>query len=66
VNFLFGKSDYKVNARNQLSARYFPLQEFLAVDIGGGLTTTDSRDRLHRSHGLGVGASWCRRWAPTS
>ena len=41
VNFLFGKSDYKVNDRNQLSARYFLFKNFSPANIGGGLTTTD-------------------------
>ena len=41
VNFLFGKSDYKVNDRNQLSARYFLFKNFSPANIAGGLTTTD-------------------------
>src|SRR3954467_7676439 len=41
VNFGFGKSDYKLNAGNQLSVRYFLFKNFSAANIGGGLTTTD-------------------------
>jgi hypothetical protein len=41
VNFLFGKADYRLNAANQLSARYFLFKNFSPSNIGGGLTTTD-------------------------
>jgi Carboxypeptidase regulatory-like domain/TonB dependent receptor len=41
VNFGFGKSDYKLNAGNQLSMRYFLFKNFSPSNIGGGLTTTD-------------------------
>lgn len=41
VNFGFGKTDYRFNAANQLSVRYFLFKNFSAQNIGGGLTTTD-------------------------
>jgi hypothetical protein len=41
VNFLFGKSDYRFNAANNLAVRYFLFKNFSASNIGGGLTTTD-------------------------
>src|SRR3954470_8340194 len=50
VNFGFGKSDYKLNAANHLSLRYFLFKNFSAANIGGGLTTldraTDFTDRM--------------------
>ena len=57
VNFLFGKTDYQINAANRLSARYFLFKNFSLSNIAGGLTTHRSRDRLHRPHGFGVGAA---------
>ncbi len=41
VNFVFGKTDYQLNAANLLSARYFLFKNFSPSNIGGGLTTTD-------------------------
>jgi hypothetical protein len=41
VNFLFGKTDYQLNAANRLSARYFLFKNSSASNIAGGLTTTD-------------------------
>ena len=41
VNFLFGKTDYQINAANRLSARYFLFKNFSLSNIAGGLTTTD-------------------------
>lgn len=50
VNFLFGKTDYQINAANRLSARYFLFKNFSLSNIGGGLTTpdraTDFTDRM--------------------
>ena len=50
VNFLFGKTDYQINAANRLSARYFLFKNASAANIGGGLTTpdraTDFTDRM--------------------
>jgi hypothetical protein len=41
VNFLFGKTDYQLNAANRLSARYFLFKNSSPANIGGGLTTLD-------------------------
>ncbi len=41
VNFLFGKTDYQLNAANRMSARYFLFKNSSPANIGGGLTTTD-------------------------
>ncbi len=41
VNFLFGKTDYQINAANRLSARYFLFKNFSLSNIAGGQTTTD-------------------------
>ena len=50
VNFGFGKSDYRFNAANQLSVRYFLFKNFSEQNIGAGLTTpdraTDFTDRM--------------------
>ena len=50
VNFLFGKTDYQINAANRLSARYFLFKNFSLSNIAGGLTTpdraTDFTDRM--------------------
>jgi hypothetical protein len=41
VNFLFGKTDYQLNAANRLSARYFLFKNFSPSNIAGGQNTTD-------------------------
>src|SRR5690349_6826744 len=50
VNFGFGKSDYRFNAANSLSVRYFLFKNFSEQNIGAGLTTpdraTDFTDRM--------------------
>jgi Carboxypeptidase regulatory-like domain/TonB dependent receptor-like, beta-barrel len=50
VNFLFGKTDYQIDAANRLSARYFLFKNSSASNIAGGLTTpdraTDFTDRM--------------------
>jgi hypothetical protein len=50
VNFLFGKTDYQLNASNRLSARYFLFKNFSLSNIAGGLTipdrATDFTDRM--------------------
>ena len=50
VHFLFGKTDYQINASNRLSARYFLFKNFSPSNIGGGLNTleraTDFTDRM--------------------
>jgi hypothetical protein len=50
VNFLFGKTDYQLNAANRLSARYFLFKNSSLSNIPAGLTTperaTDFTDRM--------------------
>lgn len=50
VNFVFGKTDYQINAANRLSARYFLFKNFSRSNIAGGLNTleraTDFTDRM--------------------
>ena len=50
VNFLFGKTDYQLNAANRLSARYFLFKNFSLSNIAGGQNTldraTDFTDRM--------------------
>ena len=57
VNFVFGKTDYQLNAANRLSARYFLFKNFSLVEHRRRPDDARSRDRLHRSHGFGVGAA---------
>jgi hypothetical protein len=50
VDFIFGKTDYQLNASNRLSARYFLFKNFSRSNIAGGLNTldraTDFTDRM--------------------
>ena len=57
VNFGFGKIDYQINAGQLAVGALLPLQELLAVEHRRRPDHHRSRDRLHRSHGLGVGAA---------
>ena len=57
VNFGFGKTDYQLSPGSLLSVRYFGFKNLSPSNIGGGLTTHGSRDGLHGSDGLDLGAA---------
>ena len=56
VPFAFGKVDYQVKPSTLVTGRYFFFQNLSLSNIGGGLTTTRSCDRLPRQDGLGGAA----------
>ena len=54
---LFGKTDYQFSPANRSRSATSCSRTSPPSNIGGGLDDDRSRDRLHRSHGLGVGAA---------
>ena len=57
VNFLFGKTDYQLNAANRLSGRYFFFKNLSPVEYRRRPDDDRSRHRLHGPDGLGVRAA---------
>ena len=57
VNFVFGKTDYQLGLVAPAVGPLLPVQELLALEHRRRPDDHRSRDRFHRSHGLGVGAA---------
>ena len=57
VNFAFGKVDYSDQSDEPARRALLPVQELLPLEHRRRADDDGSRDRLHRSHGFGVGAA---------